>query len=253
MTVLPDDESAGQPADRRPLPRDERGGTLLQRSVSLALGVTLIAYGLGRRSRRGNLAALVGGWLCYQAVSGGGSLRKLPAVPSAPGSGSETAQTTVEQSITVLGEPEALYDRWQDPEQLSQVMGHFATVTPIGDGRLRWTVEGPMDREITYETAVIESQPGERLRWESPPDAQLPMRGDVRFEPAPGDRGTEVTLELQFEPPGGSVGSAALDRLGIVPETLAERALHRFKSLVETGEIPSTEANPSARDSGESR
>jgi hypothetical protein len=33
----------------------------------------------------------------------------------------------------------------------------------------------------------------------------------------------------------------------VVPRTIATQALRRFKSLVETGEIPTLEHNPSAR------
>jgi hypothetical protein len=40
-------------------------------------------------------------------------------------------------------------------------------------------------------------------------------------------------------------------RLGVVPDALASKALHRFKSLVETGEVPTLEANPSARGKGD--
>jgi hypothetical protein len=35
--------------------------------------------------------------------------------------------------------------------------------------------------------------------------------------------------------------------IGIVPDILAMKALRRFKSFAETGEVPNTEHNPSAR------
>ena len=44
------------------------------------------------------------------------------------------------------------------------------------------------------------------------------------------------------------LGDAALKLLGTTPLGLAaDGALHRFKSLVETGEIPTTERQPAAR------
>jgi hypothetical protein len=39
--------------------------------------------------------------------------------------------------------------------------------------------------------------------------------------------------------------------LGVVPETLASRALDRLKSLAETGEIPTLDRNPSGRGRGD--
>jgi uncharacterized membrane protein len=130
-------------------------------------------------------------------------------------------------------------------------MGHFAEVTQSGDDRFRWTVRGPLDRDVSWETRVVEVEPGEIVRWETPQDAMLPNSGTVRFRPAPGDRGTVVTLSIRFDPPGGAFGSAALDRLDVVPKALAGTALGRFKSLVESGEIPTIAGNPSARGRGD--
>ena len=42
-----------------------------------------------------------------------------------------------------------------------------------------------------------------------------------------------------------------MQRLGVVPESLAGTVLDRFKRLAETGEIPSLETNPSGRGKGD--
>jgi uncharacterized membrane protein len=87
------------------------------------------------------------------------------------------------------------------------------------------------------------------VRWKSVDGAPLPNEGSVRFHPAPGDWGTEVTLRFRFALPGGPLGNTVAKRLGIVPRMLAEKALRRFKSLAETGEIPRLKHNPAARPS----
>jgi uncharacterized membrane protein len=61
------------------------------------------------------------------------------------------------------------------------------------------------------------------------------------------DWGTQVTLHFTFDPPGGTLGNKMAKRLNIVPSMLAEKALRRFKSLAETGEIPTLKHNPAAR------
>jgi hypothetical protein len=68
-------------------------------------------------------------------------------------------------------------------------------------------------------------------------DSAFRSSGSIRFAPASGNRGTLVTLELKFEPPGGPLGNAAAKILRIVPATMAFKALQRFKNLAETGEI----------------
>jgi uncharacterized membrane protein len=129
-------------------------------------------------------------------------------------------------------------------------MGYFAEVTATGEGRAHWVVRGPLGRRLVWDTRIVEDHPGECVRWESLDGALVPNEGVLRFRPAPGDRGTEVVLRLRFVPPGGALGKSAAKLLGIVPNVLAEKTLRRFKSLVETGEIPTTACQPAGRDGG---
>jgi uncharacterized membrane protein len=61
--------------------------------------------------------------------------------------------------------------------------------------------------------------------------------GVVRFEPAPGGRGTVVTVEMEYLPPGGTVTAAAAKLIGHAPEQQLHEDLRRFKQLMETGQI----------------
>lgn len=214
------------------------------RLAATAVGGTLAALGLRRRSLTGAAMALGGGWLAYRGMRAGASAPGSEAVEP-----SEAVE--VEDSITVGASADELYEVWRDPEQFARVMGHFAEVSPSDGDRQRWVVRGPLPRSVSWETRIAEDRPGELVRWESVAGAPLPNEGSVRFEPAPADRGTEVTLRVRFDPPGGSLGSAAMSLLGVVPETLASQALGRLKSLVEAGEIPTLEANPSGRGKGD--
>jgi uncharacterized membrane protein len=163
----------------------------------------------------------------------------------------QARETTVERSVTVGKPADELYDLWRDPEQLNRVLGDSVEVTAEGEDRQRWTVEGPAGRSVEWETRTVEDRPGEVLRWESVEGSRLSSEGSVHFDSAPADRGTQVTLRLRFDPPGGALGGAAMNLLGIVPETLASKALDRFKSIAETGEIPTLDRNPSGRGRGD--
>jgi uncharacterized membrane protein len=210
---------------------------------ALAFGGALVAAGLGRRSLGGLAAALGGAWVVHRT-----------AVGRDRRSGRETGNAdppTVEGVVTVARPAGELHERWHDPEALSRVMGGFAEVASVGGDRWRWTAGAPFGRNVTWETRIVEDRPGELLRWVSIEGSMPSAEGSVRFQPAPADRGTEVTLRLRFDPPGGALGDAAMRRLGVVPDALASKALHRFKSLVETGEVPTLEANPSARGKGD--
>ena len=153
----------------------------------------------------------------------------------------------VVKTITIGKPADELYEFWRDPQRLAQIMDHVATVTATGDRTTRWTLKNSLGPEISWESEFADEKPGEMLRWQSIPGGALESDGVVRFAPAPGDRGTEVTLNFRIQPPGGAAGNVVANALSLVPETLGLHALRRFKALAETGEIPTLERNSTAR------
>ena len=69
----------------------------------------------------------------------------------------------------------------------------------------------------------------------------------VRFERAPGGRGTVVWVDMQYKPPGGKAGSAVARLFGEEPAQQIDEDLRRFKWLIETGEIPTNIGQASGR------
>ena len=65
--------------------------------------------------------------------------------------------------------------------------------------------------------------------------------GTVTFKDAPGDRGTEIRVEVD-QP--GTLGQIAGKLTGTEPKAKAMDALRRFKQVVETGEVARSEAHP---------
>ncbi len=166
---------------------------------------------------------------------------------SKPDEQTEEDATSVGTSVTINGSPEELYQLWRDPQTLPQVMGHFATVTAEADDRAHWVVNGPVKTSLQWDSQIVQEEPGQSMRWYSLQGAKIPNGGSIKFAPATGGRGTVATLEIDFHPPGGSFGKGAAKVLGVVPQLLAVKALRRFKSLAEAGEIPTLQDNVSAR------
>ncbi|MBV9076331.1 MAG: SRPBCC family protein [Methylobacteriaceae bacterium] len=162
--------------------------------------------------------------------------------------GALAGEPEVERSITIGRAASELGQRWRDPGTLTKVMAGFAAVRAMGDGRMHWTAEGPLGAVTEWDSEMLADQPGEGAGWRSLPGAPIPNEGSIRFRPAPADRGTVATLRVRFDPPGGMLGDAAVALLGTAPlDLVADGVLRRFKSLVETGEIPTTERQPAAR------
>jgi uncharacterized membrane protein len=66
----------------------------------------------------------------------------------------------------------------------------------------------------------------------------------VRFAEAPGDRGTEIHVDLERDLPAGRLGEAVAKVAGSDPLSKVKDDLRRFKQLVETGEIPRSDGTP---------
>ena len=221
----------------------------VERTASTALGGALLIRSLTRRSP---ISGIIGIALLYRGVSGHSYLYQALGVNTTYGNKQEKMGTAdgvpvIERSITVEKPADELYRYWRDPRELSKILGKFGEVTAVDGNRMHWQMNVPFRRKMEWDTQIVEDRPGQILRWESVEGAKMLNQGTVRFIPAPGDWGTETKLYFRFEPPGGTLGKKAVKSLSIVPRLLAERVLRRFKSLAETGEMPTLERNPSAR------
>ena len=66
----------------------------------------------------------------------------------------------------------------------------------------------------------------------------------VTFKDAPGDRGTEIHVDLQHGAKGGKLGEVVQKLFGSAPLPKVKEDLRRFKQHVETGEIPRSDGAP---------
>ncbi|XVH31473.1 SRPBCC family protein [Haloferacaceae archaeon DSL9] len=233
------------------------------RIVSAGVGGALLLSGLGRRSLRRAATTILGGWLLYRGITGesprvrslGGADRERGELEASEDErrevGASAGAIEAERTVTVRKPADELSPFWREPDRLARIMSHVADVSPLGGGRQHWEVRGPLGRVVAWDSQIVEDRTGEFLRWESLDGATVPNEGWVRFRSAPGDRGTETTLHLRFDPPGGPLGRAAIRTVGLGPDALVGTALRRFKSLAETGEIPTLENNPSGRGAGD--
>jgi uncharacterized membrane protein len=66
----------------------------------------------------------------------------------------------------------------------------------------------------------------------------------VAFREAPGDRGTEIHVDLDTSARGGRVGELVGKVTGAAPLAKVKDDLRRFKAHVETGEVPRSDGAP---------
>jgi uncharacterized membrane protein len=96
----------------------------------------------------------------------------------------------------------------------------------------------------TSRAAITIFRPREEVqrRWaEQQSNFSAAGEANVTFKDAPGDRGTEIHVEVETP---GRLGEMAKKLTGSEPLAKAKDDLRRFKHLVETGEIPRSDASP---------
>lgn len=149
-----------------------------------------------------------------------------------------------ETTITVSRPADEVYRLWRDLEQLPRFMEHLESVEEIKAGRWRWVARAPAGKKVKWHAEIVEDRPGHLIAWRSVGRGDVTNAGWVRFAPAPGDRGTEITVEVHYVPPGGRAGAAVAKLLGENPQQQVRDDVRRFKQVIETGEVVRSEGSP---------
>jgi uncharacterized membrane protein len=89
-----------------------------------------------------------------------------------------------------------------------------------------------------------EKEQAELEAWNALQQIVTANSGRIEFNSAPNDRGTEVRVQFEYTPPAGKVGSTVLKLQGKTPKQEVSEALRHFKSVMETGEVLTTEGQP---------
>ncbi|SCF26544.1 Polyketide cyclase / dehydrase and lipid transport [Micromonospora purpureochromogenes] len=226
--------AAGLLTGRRP------GGWAWTRVAGDAADLTLLGRALadrcGERRRRVAVTTAV--------VAGIAVVDLLAAVRAVRARRARERLILMEVGVTVNRPASEAYRFWRDLENLPRFMAHLEAVRADDLRRSHWTARGPAGRLVGWDAEIVEDRPDELIAWRSLPGAQVPNAGRVRFVPAPGDRGTEVRVELGYAPPAGRVGRAVAKLFGEEPEQQIRDDLRRFKQVLETGEVVRSDASP---------
>lgn len=213
-----------------------------ERWASIIGGSAMVLMGLSQRSLRGALMAVAGGGLAYHGAKGKDSLQNQ--VQEAVGL---NKSIRVERTVTINRSPEDLYRFWHNFENLPQVMKHLKSVTILDGRRSHWVASAPLGASVEWDAEVVSDQENKLIAWASVADAEVDNSGFVRFRPSFNDRGTEVKVVLEYNPPGGALTAAVAKLFGEEPEQQIRDDLNRFKQLMETGEIATIEGQTSGR------
>jgi hypothetical protein len=152
----------------------------------------------------------------------------------------------------------ALRHRTVHPARTVAAIGAVAgiTVADVVEGVRLSRMNGRAAEGGTMQVGESITVRGERediaRRWREHQEQADLMDGatafDVRFESAPGGRGTEIHLRLEYSPQLGAVGAIVGKVRGADPAAAAKYELRRFKQIVETGEVVRSDGTPEGQE-----
>jgi uncharacterized membrane protein len=142
----------------------------------------------------------------------------------------------IKTSVLINRRPEELYRFWRNFESLPQFMEHLVSVSQTGENRFHWIAKGPAETQVQWDAEVVMDKPNELIAWRSLEGADVENAGSVRFEPAPGNQGTLMRVQLEYRLPGGTASDKMASLLGESPDQKLTSDLRRFKDLMEAGQ-----------------
>ena len=227
----------------------------VERWASALGGAALAVYGLRQRSVAGAMIAASGGALIARGATGHCPVYAVAGVNTADGERDTRAAlggsrgVHVESSVTINRPAAELYVFWRHFENLPRFMPHLVSVRRIDERRSHWVAKAPAGRTVEWDAEIINEVPHELIGWRTLHDATVVSAGSVHFKPAGPNRGTQVYVRMQYNPPAGHLGAAIAWMLGHEPNQTIREDLRRFKQLLEAGEAPTTKGQSRGRQS----
>jgi uncharacterized membrane protein len=228
--------------------------TQAERIASAIGGGLLAVMGLQRRSAAGIAMALIGGDLLRRGITGHSYAFEAMGFRTAPrGQGAETTSVPyelgirVDQAVTIARSRPEVYRFWRSVDNLPRFMKNLESVTVLEGNRTHWKARGPAGRMVEWDAVIHNERENELIAWRSLPGSDVDHAGSVWFKDAPAGRGTEVIVELQYNPPAGTLGAIFASLWGREPSQEIQEDLHRLKALLEVGEVVTVEGQASGR------
>jgi uncharacterized membrane protein len=207
-----------------------------ERILSLAGGALLTFLGTRRFTPGRTLLALTGGALLYRGASGNCPINSAIGRNTAQ---QESQAIELTRVITVRKPRPEVYAFWRRLENLPRFMHHLKEVKQLDNKRSHWEANIPGNLgTIAWDAGITREEENFLLAWQSVPGATVDNAGEVQFKDAPADRGTEIRVQISYNPPAGVVGSTLSSWLNPVFKNLILTDLRRFKMLMETGDLP---------------
>ena len=198
-----------------------------KRLLAGVFGGTVTGFGIRRGGLLGSLLTALGLASLVRALSGIRSKRLV-------GLDSGHRAVDIQKTLEVDAPVDEVFRFWDNFENFPRFMSHLAEVEDLGEGRSHWVISGPAGTSVSWDARVTRRRENEELAWASGEGTPVQNAGTVHFAPAE-DGGTQIDIQMSYNPPAGAAGHSVAQLLGYDPKSLMDDDLLRFKTLIEEG------------------
>jgi len=146
----------------------------------------------------------------------------------------------VVRAVMIRRPASELYAFFKSSENLSKNLSQSLSISREDALTSRWSISLPGNQRAESRIQIINDHPGELLAWSSLDESGISFAATVRFEKAPGNEGTEVIVNIEYDPPRGNL-AATFERIsGQEAGQQLGTALHRLKDAIESGRVPTS-------------
>jgi uncharacterized membrane protein len=200
-----------------------------ERVISILAGSFLLLDSIINKNLRLGKAA-AGGFLLYRGISGhcpGYALAGRESfIPS--------RNVNIRVNMTVDVPRVQVYAAWRKLENLPKFMSHLVSVTETSENIYLWKAAIPNKAvPVTWRATIVRDVPGEMISWRPMPDSIVSNSGKVEFRDAEDGNGTEILVNISYEPPMGLIGKAVSEFFHPALERLVRKDVLNFKDFIE--------------------
>lgn len=215
-----------------------------ERVLSVAAGAALCVWALDRPPLSALAGFALGGGLLYRGATGHCGMYQAMGISTNERSASRSPSGVpaqhgerVEVELVIDAPPKQVYESWRHLRNIPSILKHVSSVTELDEKRSRWTLYTPVGVELKWDAEIINDEPNRLIAWESLPGGSMSTAGAVHFDAIAEGKGTRLSVNMKYDPPGGKVGIWVAQALGADLQVQLKRDLKEFKVRMERAKI----------------
>jgi uncharacterized membrane protein len=215
------------------IPVEKRNIGKNERIISAIAGLLVGLY--ASRRRTAFPLFVPAGYLIYRGVTGYCHINALTGRNTSEGA----RPFTLSKSINIARDRTEVYYYWRNLENFPFIMKHIQRVQKINDKEYHWEAIFN-NKKFMWNARITEEIPDQKISWQSLESADISNSGSVEFIDAPGHKGTELKVTINYHPSETETGKIIAGFLNPLFKKVVSDDLNEFKRKVESGEITIT-------------